>query len=90
MELAFFTPLLKDSANSVSGGVAIKDEGVLKTRLVQNRGHTDCVDKSLKGGFMFGFPMETAASCAVSNESVEWCSDHAEITNVHPIEVEET
>ena len=87
MELAFFTPLLKDGANSVSRGVAIEDEGVLKTRLVQNRCCADRVDKGLKGGFVVGFPMETAAFRTMSNEGVEWCCKHAEITDVHAIEI---
>ena len=38
MELAFLIPLLKDSANSVSGGVAIDGELVLESGLSQNRG----------------------------------------------------
>ena len=49
MELAFFTLLLKDGADRVSGGVAINDEWFFKTRLSKDRGCADsiCYDFSL-------------------------------------------
>ena len=43
VELAFLIPLLKDGANSVSGGIAIDRESVLKSGLSQDRGGADRV-----------------------------------------------
>ena len=57
MELAFLTPLLKDGANRISRGVAINNEGVLKTWLSKNGCCADGVDKGLKGRFVFMIPM---------------------------------
>ena len=37
MELAFLTPLLKDGANRISGGVTINDEGILEMRLTKDQ-----------------------------------------------------
>ena len=44
VELAFLIPLLKDGANSVSGGVAINDELIFKSRLSKDRGSADSID----------------------------------------------
>jgi hypothetical protein len=71
VELAFLTLLLKDRADSVSGGVAINGEGLIKTRLTEDRSHTNGVDKHLKGGLVFTFPVEFAAFRAKCNECVE-------------------
>ena len=43
MELAFLIPLLKDGANSVSGGVAIDHESVLESGLSQDGGSANGV-----------------------------------------------
>ena len=44
MELAFLIPLLKDGANSVSGGVAIDRESFFESGLSQNGGGANHVD----------------------------------------------
>ena len=44
MELAFLTLLLKDGADSVCGGVAINDEGVVEMWLTKDQGHANGVD----------------------------------------------
>ena len=90
MELAFLTPLLKDSADSVSGGVAIYDERVLKTWLTKNGGRTDGVDKGLEGGFVLVFPMKMTTFRIVSDQSVEWCGEHTEIADIHVVEIKES
>ena len=90
MELAFLTPLLKDSANGISGGVAINNKGVIETRLAENRGGADGVNQGLKSRFMFIFPMKMATFHAVSHKSVKRGGEHAEIMNVHVVKVEET
>ena len=71
MELAFLTLLLKDGADSISGGVAIDDEGVIKTGLMKDWSHTNSVDEHLEGGFVFLFPVEFAAFRAKRNKSVK-------------------
>ena len=43
MELAFLIPLLKDGADSISGGVAINRELVLESGLSQDGGGADSV-----------------------------------------------
>jgi hypothetical protein len=43
VELAFLIPLLKDGANSVSGGVAIDREPVFESGLAQDGGGTNRV-----------------------------------------------
>ena len=90
MELAFLTPLLKDSTDSISGGVTIDDEGVLETQLMKNRGHTDSIDKGLEGRFMLIFPMEMAPFCAVGDQSIERCGEQTEVVNVHAVEIKES
>jgi hypothetical protein len=90
MELAFLTLLLKDGAQSISGGVAIDNEGFLKTGLPENWGGTNGVNKSVKRGFVFVVPMESAAFSAVGDECIKWGGEHAEIADIHAVEVEET
>jgi hypothetical protein len=89
VELAFLTPLLKDGAKSVGGGVAINNEGVFETRLSEDGGGADGVNESVKCGFVFVVPMKSATFSAMGYECVEWGRKHAEIANVHAIEVEE-
>ena len=48
MELAFLTPLLKDSANCVGRGVAINNERIFKAGLAKDWGRADGVDEGLK------------------------------------------
>ena len=88
MELAFLTPLLKNGAESVGGGVTIKNEGFLEAWLSENRGGAYCIDEGVKRGFMFIVPVELAAFSAVGNKRVKRCGKHAEVTNVHSVEVE--
>jgi hypothetical protein len=90
MELAFLTPLLKDGAKSVSGGVAINNEGLFKMWLSKNRSGANGVDESVKHGFMFVIPVESAAFSAVGYECIERGGEHAKVANIHPVEVEKT
>ena len=90
MELAFLTPLLKDGADCVGGGVTIDDEGIFEARLMKDWGGANSVDKGLEGGLMFVVPMEAAALRTVGNQHIEWGREHAEILNVHAVEIEET
>jgi hypothetical protein len=59
VELAFLTLLLKDGADSISRGVAVDHKGVVETRLVEDGGRANGIDKGLKSGFVFVFPMES-------------------------------
>ena len=90
MELAFLIPLLKDSANRVSGGVAINCELVVKSGLSQDGGCADSVHQGVEGCFKFIVPVKLPSLGAVSDEYVERCGQHAEVSNVHAIEIEET
>ena len=90
MELAFLTLLLKDGADSVSGGVAINNERVLESGLAKDRGRANGIHKGLKGGFVFVFPMKFATFGTERDECVEGSGQSAEISNVHAVEVEET
>ena len=89
MELAFLTLLLKNGAKSVSGGVAINNEGFLKTRLSENRGGANGVNQGLKGGFVLIFPVEFATFSAKCDECVERGGQEAEIPDIHVVEIEE-
>ena len=89
MELAFLIPLLKDGADSVGGGVAINYELVFKPRLSQDRGGADGVDQSMERCFEFLVPVKLPSLGAVSDECVERCGQHAEIANIHAIEIQE-
>ena len=89
MELAFLTLLLKDGAQSIGGGIAINNEGVLKTWLSENGGGADCVDEGIECCLVLIFPVEFAAFSAVSDKRVKWSSQHAEVADVHSIEIEE-
>ena len=71
VELAFLTLLLKDGADSVSGGVAIDYKWVLETGLSKDGGHTDGIDERLKRGLMFIFPKKLATLSAKCDEHVE-------------------
>ena len=88
MELAFLTLLSKDGAKSVSRGVAIDNEGFIKTGLTKDRGGTDGVDESIERRFMFVIPVKSAPFCAVSDEGIQRGSEHAEIADIHVVEVE--
>ena len=113
MELAFFTLLLKDGANSVGGGVAINNKRVFKAGLTKNWSRTngidECVegrfvfevpvkatafraerDKSVERHFVFIIPVEFATFSTVGNKRVEWGGEHAEVMNVHLVEVKKT
>ena len=90
MELAFLTLLLKDGADSVSGGVAINNKRIFESGLTKDRGRANSVHKGLKGGFVFVFPMEFATFGAKRDKCIERGGQSAEIPNVHAIEVEET
>ena len=90
MELAFFTPLLKNSAESISGGVAINNERFFEAWLLENRRGANSVDKSVKRGFVFIVPVKSAAFSAVGDKRVEWGGEHAEVVNIHLVEVEKT
>jgi hypothetical protein len=89
VELAFLIPLLKDGANSVSRGVAINRESVLESGLSQDRGGANRVHKGVERRFKFIVPVELPSSCAVSDERIEGCGQHAEVANVHAIKIEE-
>ena len=73
VELAFFTPLLKDSANCISGGIAINNKGVFETWLSQDQGCANCIYKGLESGFVFTVPMEMATLGAMCHKSIEGC-----------------
>ena len=90
MELAFLTPLLKDGADSISGGVTIDDESFLKTWLTKDGGRADSVDEGLEGGFVLIFPKKTAALHTVCDQGIEQCGKHTEIVDIHVIEVKES
>ena len=88
MELAFLTPLLKNGAESIGRGVAINDKGFLKAWLSEDGGGANRIDEGVERGFMFIVPVELATLGAVGNERVKRGGEHAEITNVHLVEVE--
>ena len=90
MELAFLTPLLKNGAESISGGVTIKDKGFLKTWLSKNGGGAYGVNEGVKHGFVFIVPVKLATFSAVGDKRIKRGGEHAEVTNVHSVEVEET
>ena len=87
VELAFLIPLLKDGAESVSGGVTIKDELVLESGLAQNGGSADGVHQGVESCFEFVVPVKLPSFHAVSDECVERCSQHAKSMDVHAIEI---
>ena len=70
MELAFLTLLLKDGADSVSGGVAIYNERVFEAGLAKDGGRADGVNKGLEGGFVFILPVEATALRAKRDKGV--------------------
>ena len=90
MELAFLTPLLKNSAESVGGGVAIDDKRFIKLWLSKDRGGANSVDKSVKGRFVFVIPMEFTPLHAVGNKGVKWGGEHTEMMDVHVVKVEKS
>jgi hypothetical protein len=90
VELAFLTPLLKNSAESVGRGVAIDDKGFLKTWLLEDGGGAYRVNEGVKRGFVFILPVKSASFGAVGNECIKWGGEHAEIANIHAIEVEKS
>jgi hypothetical protein len=90
VELAFLTLLLKDSADSVGGGVAINYKWVLKMGLSKDRGRTNGIDECLEGRFVFIFPMKFATLSAECNECIEGGGQQTEVPDVHAIKVEKT
>ena len=88
MELAFLTPLLKNGAESIGGGVAINNKGFLEAWLSENGSSANGVDESIKCSFVFIIPVESAAFSTVSDERVEQGSEHAEVANIHSVKVE--
>ena len=90
MELVFLTPLLKDCTEGIGGGIAINDKGLFEMRLSENRGSIDRVYEGVECGFMLIISVEFATFGAVGNERIKWGSEHAEVTNVHSVEVEKT
>ena len=88
MELAFLTPLLKNGAESISGGVTIDDKRFLKAWLSEDGGGADCVNKSVERGFVLIIPVKSAAFCAVGHKHVEQGGEHAEVADVHSVEIE--
>ena len=90
MELAFLTPLLKNGTKSVSGGVAINNEGFLEAWLSENGSGANSVDERVERGFVFIIPVESATFSAVGDERIERGGEHAEIANIHSVEVEKT
>ena len=90
MKLAFLTPLLKDGAKSVSRGVAINNEGFLEAWLSENRSGANGVNESIKRGFMFVVPVESAAFSTMGDQRIERGGKHAKVANIHAVEVEKT
>ena len=88
MELAFLTPLLKDGAKSVSGGVTINNKGLIKTGLMKDRGGANGIDKSVEHRFVCVVPVKFASFRAVCNKGIQRGSEHAEITDIHVVEIE--
>jgi hypothetical protein len=72
VELAFLTLLLKDGTKSIGGGVAINNEGLLETRLSENRCGANGVDESIECGLVFILPVEATALSTVGDERIEW------------------
>ena len=89
MELAFLIPLLKDGANSVSGGVAIDRESVFESGLPQDGGGANSIHEGVKGGFQFIVPIKLPSFRAEGNEHVKRCGQHAKVANIHAIEIQE-
>jgi hypothetical protein len=89
VELAFLTLLLKNGADSVSGGVAIDNKWVFKTGLTKDWSRANGVHECLEGRLVFGFPVKTTPFHAEGDESVQRSSEHAKVPDIHPIEVEE-
>ena len=89
MELAFLIPLLKDGANSVSGGVAINRELVVKSGLSQDGGGANHVHQGMECGFELVVPIKLPSFRTVSDECVKRCGQHAKVTNVHAIKIQE-
>ena len=71
MELAFLTLLLKDGADSVSGGVAIDYKRIFEAGLSKDRSGANGVDECLKGRFVFVFPMEFATLGTECDEGIK-------------------
>ena len=87
VELAFLIPLLKDGANSVSGGVAIDRETVLESGLSQDRGGTNRIHQGVERGFKFVVPVKLPSFRAVSDKRIKRCGQHAEISDIHAIKI---
>ena len=89
VELAFLIPLLKDGTDGVSGGVAINHKSLFKTGLMQDGGRANGIHQRVKSGLEFVVPIKLPSSRAVSDECIERCGQHAEISNVHAIKIQE-
>jgi hypothetical protein len=88
MELAFLTPLLKNGAESVSGGIAINDKGFLKAWLAKDGGGANRIDEGVKHGSMFIVPVELATLSAMGHERVKRGGEHAKTVDIHSVEIE--
>ena len=73
VELAFLIPLLKDGANSVSGGVAINRESVFESGLAQDGGGTNRIHEGIKCGLELIVPIKLPSPRTVGDECVERC-----------------
>ena len=89
VELAFLIPLLKDGADSVSGGVTIDCEAFFKAGLSKDGGGTNSIHQSVECCLEFVVPIKLPSLGAKGDERVERCGQHAEISNVHAVEIQE-
>ena len=89
MELAFLIPLLKDGADSVSGGVAINRESVFESGLSQDRGGTNGIHQGVEGGFELLIPIKLPSLRAVRHQHIERCGQHAKSRDIHAIKIQE-
>ena len=89
VELAFLIPLLKDGADSVSGGVAINRELIFKAGLSQDRGGANCIHEGVERRFKFVVPIKLPSSRAVSNKRVQRCGQHAKVADIHAVKIQE-
>ena len=54
-----------------------------------NGGSADSIDQSVECRFEFIVPVKLPSFSAESNQHVERCGQHAEVTNIHAIEIQE-
>ena len=56
--------------------------------LLEDRGSTHHINKSVKRGLVFIIPVKFAAFRSVGNKCIKWGGEHTEVANVHSVEVE--